>query len=1027
MIHRVQYLCAILLAALGLLQPETANAKPQFQDFDVGANAEHQTCQARWRFVGTEDPTSVDLYCGAWEQPAGQLVRTKTGALQAIAEFEANCVADVGDTKLVQAAAGLTINQIACGRRNEVGVLHLGLVMEAHGQTVYGLMFPSDWAPALRAARVLLGLDRQVEARSATPGLDEINQVFPPGPPGQCDEHDNPKYHGPPGECADVNYLILRQRAFEYNAIWSFDAAERDFSVLLSLHNKIAPDDLQGRAEILAEIGVNLSASGRGQEAAQSFADAQSLAQQIRDTTLVDKIENYRAQAALDAQDWGTALRLARLANQHRSSIGVGSDAASRIQPAQSNGLSWEAPTAGTQRLLLTNDDQGETDRERILATQAYLIQAVALRHLGRRASAVDAASALKAAHAQLGQTETPMPWLVAMVLDEQAQLDLDQGNADAAATLAINGASQVQALAPESREYAHLLLTLADAQSASGRDAAALESGRKAIKIFAEQPEAPGFPADAGSRQLQRLLSAWSKNHDQAAADEYFQALSLVWDGAAARTAAQLAARLAAPDQNGSAAVRDYQDAERAYTAALARQERLSANPSTDPNALAVAKRDYDQAAHNLTQKEEEVRQKSPRYLELLRPESGGSAVAAKLGPDEGYVRIVLANDQGFGALITHDSVLPYRIDLTAAKAGNEVKRLRNSLRFSRHALRDYDLDDAVALYKALFAPAQERLGKLRVLHIDAGGVLADLPFSAIVVTPPDTATLTNIKRDFDYRGVDWFARHFASDIALGPATFLNVRANSAKTGTPGPVVAFGDFTPDPKGVATRLATAAGLGEQCRANIEQSLLGLGALDETAKEASSDAQIFGPTGRAVVGQAFTDTAFLEDPDVRDAGVIVLATHGVLGLSDCFEEPALLTSLGPRGEGLITASSVLGIPLKARLVILSACDTAGGGRTDVAISGLVDGGEALSGLARSFLYSGTTSILATQWLAAVDASGQQTSAFLKSLKAGAEFAPAVGSAEALLFDDKETSHPFYWASFVLLGDGSAKLQ
>src|ERR1019366_7014606 len=102
------------------------------------------------------------------------------------------------------------------------------------------------------------------------------------------------------------------------------------------------------------------------------------------------------------------------------------------------------------------------------------------------------------------------------------------------------------------------------------------------------------------------------------------------------------------------------------------------------------------------------------------------------------------------------------------------------------------------------------------------------------------------------------------------------------------------------------------------------------------------------------------------PDVADASILVLATHGVLGLSSCFAEPALLTSVGPEGDGLIEASALMNRALKARLGVLSARHTAGPGGSSLTEEGLSNGGEALSGLARAFIYAGAPSVLATQW-------------------------------------------------------------
>jgi CHAT domain-containing protein len=1012
---------ALALASVGLSTASPAAAAPTFQDFAIGLNAERQSCRAQWRFVGANNPTAIDLYCGAWERPSGELQRTAAANDAGFTDFQASCV---GDPKVVSATSELEITQVACRRGAEIGVLRYGLIVKARGQMVYGLVFPSDWEPAVRIARVMLGLDRQVSAKNDAPGLSSIEAVYPPGPQGACSEA---KYHGPPGFCSQVNYQLLRRRAFEYNSLWSFSAAERDFSDLLALHEKIAADDVAGEAEILAEIGVNLSASRRADEAAQFFAKAEQAAQKIHATGLFNKIENYRAMAALDSNDWEQALSLARAANAGRSGAKLDTAPGGTLSNADAERLGWEAAPSGSQRFLLTNDGETEADRENILSAQADFIQAVALRRLGRPGST----EALASAQARLGKTEIAPSWLIGLINDEEAQIALAQGHAAEAASLATKGLTEISSAVQSSREQAHLLLTLADALSAQGQDDAALLEGSRAIDIFAQQSEAPGFPASVGGHQLERLRVRWMRDKDPKVAETYFRTLSLVWDGAAARSAAQLAARLA--DHEGGGAARAYQDAERGYRAAEARRERLVSDPSSSPEARVAAEKMQAQSLKAYVDAQDKLRLASPRYLELLRPQTSGADMTAKLGPDEGYIRLALADNQGFGALITHDGIQPFRVDLTKQQVGALVERIRGSVRVRRKRLPDYDVEAAVALYQGLFSPVQTQLANVKILHLDAGEVLASVPFGALIASAPDAATLDKIKREQDYRGVDWMARHYAMDFTLGPAAFLRVRGDGKPKAAAGPVLAFGNFQPDPKGVAARLvktrdlwALAPALQDHCRAEIQDALVGLPALPETQAEAVSDATIFGGSGRAVTGAAFTDTAFLSDPQLGGAGVLVLATHGVLGLSDCIGEPALLTSLGPDGQGLLTASRLLDVRLTARLVILSACDTAGGGKTDAAVTGLTDGGEALSGLARSFLYAGSTAVLATQWKAEATASAVQTKSILTDLKNGVQMAPALAHAQAAVFDKPDTSHPFFWASFVLLGDGASTL-
>jgi CHAT domain-containing protein len=157
--------------------------------------------------------------------------------------------------------------------------------------------------------------------------------------------------------------------------------------------------------------------------------------------------------------------------------------------------------------------------------------------------------------------------------------------------------------------------------------------------------------------------------------------------------------------------------------------------------------------------------------------------------------------------------------------------------------------------------------------------------------------------------------------------------------------------------------------------------------------------------------------------LADYRVLAFATHGLLpGELRCKSEPAL--ALTPPAtptasdDGLLDASEVAQLKLDADWVLLSACNTA-------SPDGKL-GGESLSGLARAFFYAGARSVLASHWAVASRAT--------VALTTGAFDAPArdasLGRAEALrrsalkLAGEKDTAHPFFWAPFVLVGDGGA---
>ncbi|MGA0599114.1 CHAT domain-containing protein [Caulobacter sp. KR2-114] len=990
------------VAALAVALPPSAQAR-SYQDMALGQNREAQACHGVWRFEGAGAPSAVDVYCGAWDSPTGT-ARAVASADQAAAKLAETCA---GASPLVSADPALIVRQVACRRADgDTGPARFGLIaVSPEGRAAYGTAFPADWAPLLAAARATLGETAGAAAAQSPPGLKEIEAVYPEGPPGQG---------------AAFNYELLRRRGYEQNVAWSFGASERDFSELLRAHQKAAPDDKAGEAEILGEIGLNLSNGGRFQDAADLFDRAEAEAAGAGDRLLVSKIANYRAIDALNRGDNAAARRLALAANIERERTLGGAPkpgGGPRITGADAMQIEDRAAAQRQRAIVAALEDITPADKARVLSAQADEIAAVAARALGQ----ADAGALLDRALAELSQSAAQPAWLAGQIYEERSTLALARGDAAAAAAEAAHGLRRVRELAPETRIEARLMLALERAEWAAGQRAEALATGRAAVTILERQSEAPGMPADVASGHIEALLSEYERTGDPALAREYFETLSLVWDGAASRAAAQLAARLG--EGKGGDTVRAYQDAQRAYRAALSRRVRLSGAEATSED-LDKADKAADAAAKLMFAAENQVRAVSPRYLELLNPKVATGDLQAVLRPGEGYVRVVLAKAGGYGAVVTRDGVTPYRIALGAGEADRLVTGLRTSAVIRGRRLPDFDILAARKLYRAMFEPVAAIISPLRTLHLDGGGVLAALPAGALIVSDIDDAHLQQIALDQDYSGVDWFARHHALDTALGPAAFVRTRQAGGAAPIPN-VVAFGDFRPDPARAAAQIAAAHGLSERCRAEVQRALTGLQALPETATEARDAAAAFGADGHATLGAAFTDDDFFKASDVANAQVLVLATHGVLGLSTCFAEPALLTSVGPQGDGLIEASQLLDRSLKARLVVLSACDTAGGGH--VTGAALTDGGEALSGLARAFIYAGAPSVLATEWKIDASASALQTDVLLRTAaRDGRTVAEALNAAQASLYDNAETAHPFYWSGFVLIGDGGAKL-
>jgi CHAT domain-containing protein len=119
--------------------------------------------------------------------------------------------------------------------------------------------------------------------------------------------------------------------------------------------------------------------------------------------------------------------------------------------------------------------------------------------------------------------------------------------------------------------------------------------------------------------------------------------------------------------------------------------------------------------------------------------------------------------------------------------------------------------------------------------------------------------------------------------------------------------------------------------------------------------------------------------------------------------------------GANEDGLLEAWELMQLDLKADLAVLSACETA---------RGRIGAGEGMVFIA------GVPSIVVSQWK--VESAG--TRDLMVNFHRGLILQPVAGKAkptkaEALrqaalkLMRNPETHHPFYWAGFVLVGDGS----
>jgi CHAT domain-containing protein len=168
----------------------------------------------------------------------------------------------------------------------------------------------------------------------------------------------------------------------------------------------------------------------------------------------------------------------------------------------------------------------------------------------------------------------------------------------------------------------------------------------------------------------------------------------------------------------------------------------------------------------------------------------------------------------------------------------------------------------------------------------------------------------------------------------------------------------------------------------------------------------------------------------EQPAADDGGpTIPSARHehpaGELGLPSLRRSGVLLAganrtavgrSLPPGDDGWLTAEEIALMSLRGtELVVLSACETG---------LGDVQSGEGVYGLRRAFLYAGAHSLVVSLFKVPDAETQELMRGFYQRLNAGKGRLTALHDAKREAIAQRRAAggaaHPFYWASFILVG-------
>ncbi len=610
-----------------------------------------------------------------------------------------------------------------------------------------------------------------------------------------------------------------------------------------------------------------------------------------------------------------------------------------------------------------------------------------------------------------------------------------DMGTADARFRESVDALAieypETNALASARARYAAFL-------TRQGRDDEALALYHAVVKALADTQRSSTGMANIMAPYY-RLLAARAPT-DPAAVADFFVASQLQVRPGVADTQAVLARELSGGDGDGARLFRQATTLNRDIERARIEEARLIQLPATGEVAARLT--DVKTQIDNLSfQQAETVAKLSafPQYRVVSSGKLDLGELQQVLRPDEAYLKMLVVGDAVYAMLIEPGNAQLWRADIDADGLENAVDAIRSTISTVENGRRvTYPFDAATArkLYVQLFGPAADHLPAVKHLVFEPDGAMLKLPVNLLITSDTGLAAYEQRVNDpaadpFDMRGIAWLGRSTRPSTAVSALAFRNARQAPPSTARR-QYFGLGENLPLAGGVLPSLGTRGAASDSvdgtCQWNASQWARPISA----AELVTASSTIGRDSSTLLTGGAFTDTAVKERGDLSDYRIIHFATHGLVTAPkpSCPARPALVTSFGDKdSDGLLTFQEIFDLKLDADLVILSACDTAGAASVAATREAGVasGGGSALDGLVRSFIGAGGRSVIASHWPAPDDFDAtKRLIGGLFAAPQGESVADALWTTQSQLMNDQQTSHPYYWAGFAIIGDGAQPL-
>jgi CHAT domain-containing protein len=295
--------------------------------------------------------------------------------------------------------------------------------------------------------------------------------------------------------------------------------------------------------------------------------------------------------------------------------------------------------------------------------------------------------------------------------------------------------------------------------------------------------------------------------------------------------------------------------------------------------------------------------------------------------------------------------------------------------------------------LYKTLVDPIRSFLISDK-LFISPDNILSYLPFETIL-------TSSNSISSNNYKDLSYLMNSY--DISyIYSATFLaeSLKKEITRTNT---LIAFAPDYPEQIDI--------------RSVLMSRQAGMGVLHDlpfARLEAKYVTELTG--GKLYANSEAKESVYKSESGKYD--IIHLAMHTLLNNKDPMLSTLIFSKIADSTQdGYLKMYEIYGIPLKAKMVVLSSCNTG---------TGLLYSGEGILSLARGFIFSGSQSVVMSMWEIEDKSGTEIVELFYKNLLKGYTKSVALKKARTAFLEnaDKLRSHPYFWSALVVYGNNSS---